>query len=164
MSALVAPVPGAPHPDRLRRGEQRETAGGCPATSPSPAIRSPAWSPPTSPRNSRPTRPSILGGREGRREPAHRRVPDYLWDETEVVLDCLLGTGAAGELEAGGRMGRSNQRGRSRGVPVIAVDVPSGVDAFAGTIAQGCVAADITVTFHAAKPASSAARLGGGGK
>jgi hydroxyethylthiazole kinase-like uncharacterized protein yjeF len=79
-------------------------------------------------------------------------VPDYLWDETEVVLDCLLGTGAAGELK--GRVAewaaRINAAG-ARGVPVIAVDVPSGVDASAGAIAEGCVAADITVTFHAAK-------------
>jgi ADP-dependent NAD(P)H-hydrate dehydratase / NAD(P)H-hydrate epimerase len=79
-------------------------------------------------------------------------VPDYLWDETEVVLDCLLGTGATGDLK--GRVAewaaRINAAG-ARGVPVIAVDIPSGVDASSGTMAKGSVAADITVTFHAAK-------------
>jgi ADP-dependent NAD(P)H-hydrate dehydratase / NAD(P)H-hydrate epimerase len=79
-------------------------------------------------------------------------VPDYLWDESELVLDCLLGTGATGELR--GRVAewaaKINAAG-ARGVPVIAVDVPSGVDATTGTIAAGCVAADITVTFHATK-------------
>jgi len=79
-------------------------------------------------------------------------VPDYLWDETELVVDCLLGTGATGELK--GRVAecaaKINETG-GRGVPIIAVDVPSGVDAATGTIAAGCVAADITVTFHAAK-------------
>jgi ADP-dependent NAD(P)H-hydrate dehydratase / NAD(P)H-hydrate epimerase len=79
-------------------------------------------------------------------------VPDYLWDETEVVLDCLLGTGATGELT--GRVAewaaRVNSAG-ARGVPVVAVDVPSGVDASSGAMAEGCVAADITITFHAAK-------------
>jgi ADP-dependent NAD(P)H-hydrate dehydratase / NAD(P)H-hydrate epimerase len=79
-------------------------------------------------------------------------VPDYLWDETEVVLDCLLGTGARGELT--GRVAdwaaKINAAG-ARGIPVVAVDIPSGVDASTGTIAKGCVAADITVTFHAAK-------------
>jgi ADP-dependent NAD(P)H-hydrate dehydratase / NAD(P)H-hydrate epimerase len=79
-------------------------------------------------------------------------VPDYLWDETEVVVDCLLGTGAAGELK--GRVaewaGLINAAG-VRGVPVVAVDVPSGVDASTGSIAKGCVAADVTITFHAAK-------------
>ena len=79
-------------------------------------------------------------------------VPDYLWDESELVLDCLLGTGATGELK--GRVAewaaRINAAG-ARGVPVIAVDVPSGVDASSGTMAEGCVAADLTITFHAAK-------------
>jgi ADP-dependent NAD(P)H-hydrate dehydratase / NAD(P)H-hydrate epimerase len=79
-------------------------------------------------------------------------VPDYLWDETELVLDCLLGTGATGELK--GRVAdwaaRINAAG-ARGVPVVAVDVPSGVDATTGTTAKGCVVADVTVTFHAAK-------------
>ena len=79
-------------------------------------------------------------------------VPDYLWDETELVLDCLLGTGATGELkgQVADWAARINAAG-ARGVPVMAVDVPSGVDAATGTMAKGCVAADVTVTFHAAK-------------
>lgn len=79
-------------------------------------------------------------------------VPDYLWDETEVVVDCLLGTGAGGELR--GRVAEwaslINAAG-ARGVPVVAVDVPTGVDATTGSIVTGTVAADVTVTFHAAK-------------
>jgi len=79
-------------------------------------------------------------------------VPDYLWNETELVVDCLLGTGATGELR--GRpaewAGRINAAG-ARGVPVMAVDVPSGVDATTGSMVAGTVAADVTVTFHAAK-------------
>lgn len=79
-------------------------------------------------------------------------VPDYLWDETELVVDCLLGTGARGELR-----GRPSEwaalinAAGARGVPVLAVDVPSGVDATTGSIAAGTVAADLTITFHAAK-------------
>jgi NAD(P)H-hydrate epimerase len=79
-------------------------------------------------------------------------VPDYLWDETEVVVDCLLGTGATGELRglAAEWAGRINAAA-ARGVPVVAVDVPSGVDSATGSIASGTVAADVTVTFHAPK-------------
>jgi ADP-dependent NAD(P)H-hydrate dehydratase / NAD(P)H-hydrate epimerase len=79
-------------------------------------------------------------------------VPDYLWEETEVVVDCLLGTGATGELRAplSAWAGRINALG-ARGVPVVAVDIPSGVDATTGAIAAGTVAATCTVTFHAAK-------------
>ncbi len=79
-------------------------------------------------------------------------VPDYLWDETELVVDCLLGTGARGEMR--GRIGEWARRinaARARGVPVLAVDVPSGVDAADGSKAADTVVADLTVTFHAAK-------------
>ncbi len=79
-------------------------------------------------------------------------VPDYLWEETELVVDCLLGTGATGELRdrVAEWAGLINAAG-ARGVPVLSVDVPSGVDATTGSIAAGAVAADVTVTFHAAK-------------
>ncbi len=79
-------------------------------------------------------------------------VPAYLWDETEVVVDCLLGTGASGELR--GRVAeyaRLINAAAARGVPVVAVDVPTGVDATTGSIAEGTVAADVTITFHAPK-------------
>jgi NAD(P)H-hydrate epimerase len=79
-------------------------------------------------------------------------VPEYLWEETELVVDCLLGTGATGELR--GRMieaARLINAAGARGVPVLAVDMPSGVDATTGSLATGSVAADATITFHAAK-------------
>jgi NAD(P)H-hydrate epimerase len=79
-------------------------------------------------------------------------VPDYLWDETELVVDCLLGTGATGELRGrAAEWAKLINAAGARGVPVVAVDVPSGVDATTGSIAKGTVAADVTVTFHAAK-------------
>ena len=79
-------------------------------------------------------------------------VPAYLWDETEVVVDCLLGTGAAGELrEPVAGWAARIARVAARGVPVIAVDIPTGVDAATGSIASGTVAATCTITFHAPK-------------
>lgn len=79
-------------------------------------------------------------------------VPDYLWDETEVIVDCLLGTGAKGEVRglAAEWVRRINAAG-ARGIPIVAVDVPSGVDSAAGAKAADTVAADVTITFHAAK-------------
>ena len=67
----------------------------------------------------------------------------------DVVVDALLGTGRSGEprgavAEAIGAIGRA-------GRPVVAVDVPSGVDASTGEAAAVAVTADVTVTFHAAK-------------
>lgn len=79
-------------------------------------------------------------------------VPDYLWEETEVVVDCLLGTGAKGELQGPvAEWATRINSCRARGIPVVAVDVPSGVDAATGRVAAGSVVADVTVTFHAAK-------------
>lgn len=79
-------------------------------------------------------------------------VPDYLWDETELVVDCLLGTGATGELRGRpAEWAKLINAAGARGIPVLAVDVPSGVDATTGRVAKGAVAADVTITFHAAK-------------
>ncbi len=67
-----------------------------------------------------------------------------------VIVDALLGTGFAGEphgavAEAIEAIGRS-------AAAVVAVDVPSGVDASSGAVAGSAVRAAVTVTFHAAKP------------
>ncbi len=79
-------------------------------------------------------------------------VPDYLWDEADLVVDCLLGTGAKGEIKAPlAEWARKINTMGACGVPVLAVDVPSGVDATTGSVAGDAVAADTTITFHAAK-------------
>jgi NAD(P)H-hydrate epimerase len=79
-------------------------------------------------------------------------VPDYLWLETELVVDCLLGTGATGELrEPYKTWAEKINLAGERGVPILACDVPTGVDAADGSLAEGAVAASLTVTFHAAK-------------
>ncbi|NLT34904.1 MAG: NAD(P)H-hydrate dehydratase [Gaiellales bacterium] len=79
-------------------------------------------------------------------------VPDYLLEEAEVVLDCLLGTGAAGEMREPLRgWARAINGLGARGVPVVAVDVPSGVNASSGGVAEDAVAASCTVTFGALK-------------
>jgi len=79
-------------------------------------------------------------------------VPEYLWEETELIVDCLLGTGATGELRGRpAELAELINAAAARGVPVVSVDVPSGVDATTGSIAQGTVAADVTITFHSAK-------------
>jgi NAD(P)H-hydrate epimerase len=79
-------------------------------------------------------------------------VPDYLWEETELIVDCLLGTGSKGEIRGpAADWAQLINRAGDSGVPILAVDVPSGVDATTGARAAGTVAADITITFHAAK-------------
>jgi NAD(P)H-hydrate epimerase len=67
-----------------------------------------------------------------------------------VIVDALLGTGFAGEPH-GAAAEAIESIGNAAGA-VVAVDVPSGVDASTGVVAHGAVQAAITVTFHAAKP------------
>jgi hydroxyethylthiazole kinase-like uncharacterized protein yjeF len=69
----------------------------------------------------------------------------------EVVVDGLVGIGGRGPL-------RSPVPALA-GVPlVVAVDVPSGVDADTGHVHDGAVRADVTVTFGSAKPGLLIAR------
>ncbi|SEO80812.1 NAD(P)H-hydrate epimerase [Halogranum amylolyticum] len=70
--------------------------------------------------------------------------------EPDVVVDAMLGTGITGSL-------REPEASAARAVnevdaTVVAVDVPSGVDADTGEAAEGAVEADRVVTFHDTKP------------
>src|SRR4051812_15453575 len=69
--------------------------------------------------------------------------------EGDVLIDALFGTGFHGEPrpEAVGQIEALNASGR----PVVAVDLPSGVNADTGEIAGAAVRADVTVTMHARK-------------
>ena len=63
----------------------------------------------------------------------------------EVVVDALLGTGLAGGVRP--ELTVVIQAINAAGTPVFALDVPSGLDADAGTVAGEAVRADATVTF-----------------
>ena len=67
----------------------------------------------------------------------------------DVVIDAVFGTGFHGEPRT--EAARSIEAIRSAGVPVVAVDVPSGVNASTGEISGLCVEAATTVTFHGEK-------------
>jgi len=70
--------------------------------------------------------------------------------EAAVLIDALLGTGFQGEPR--GAVAEAIDAINEAGVPVISVDVPSGVDASTGVVCAAAVRASRTVTFHAAKP------------
>jgi ADP-dependent NAD(P)H-hydrate dehydratase / NAD(P)H-hydrate epimerase len=69
--------------------------------------------------------------------------------EGDVLIDALFGTGFHGEPrpDAAGLIERVN----AAGVPIVAVDLPSGVNADTGEIAGAAVQADVTVTMHGRK-------------
>jgi ADP-dependent NAD(P)H-hydrate dehydratase / NAD(P)H-hydrate epimerase len=67
----------------------------------------------------------------------------------DVVIDAIFGTGFHGEPRE--EAARSIEAIRSANVPVVAVDVPSGVNASTGEVSGACVEATTTVTFHGEK-------------
>lgn len=76
-----------------------------------------------------------------------------------VVVDALLGTGATGALRGAVATGVAYCGAASReGVPVVALDVPTGVDATTGSMQVEHVRADVTVTFGTCKSGLLAAR------
>ncbi|MCW2927495.1 MAG: Bifunctional NAD(P)H-hydrate repair enzyme [Thermoleophilia bacterium] len=82
-----------------------------------------------------------------------RRVNVTAWrsafDGIDLIVDAMLGTGVSGApkppFEAAIRAIGSSL------LPVVALDMPSGVDASDGTIEGAAIEADLTITFHAPK-------------
>jgi hydroxyethylthiazole kinase-like uncharacterized protein yjeF len=73
-----------------------------------------------------------------------------LVETADLVVDGMVGIGATGELRA--PMAELARAVATSDALVVAVDVPSGVDASTGGVAGAAVRADMTVTFGALKP------------
>jgi len=67
------------------------------------------------------------------------------FDNTELLVDALLGCGSKGNPRepVAGLISSVN----SSGIPVLAVDIPSGLDATTGEPNEPCIVANATVTF-----------------
>ena len=78
--------------------------------------------------------------------------PDDLESElgrVDLVVDALLGTGFSGEVRK--KEARLIEKINESAVPILAVDVPSGVDGATGEVHGAAVRADVTVCAHAVK-------------
>ncbi len=79
------------------------------------------------------------------------------WSSADLIIDAILGTGFSGELKP--HVARVIERVNAIGVlwrarrpvPVLAVDLPSGLDCDTGIPANPTIRADVTVTFVAPK-------------
>jgi ADP-dependent NAD(P)H-hydrate dehydratase / NAD(P)H-hydrate epimerase len=84
---------------------------------------------------------------------AARILTEHGWTQVEenpgLVIDALFGTGFRGppREEAAALIERVN----GSSAPVVAVDIPSGVDASTGQVPGAAVEAALTVTFHGRK-------------
>ena len=82
---------------------------------------------------------------------AHRPF-DGASDAPGVVVDALLGTGASGDLRADVlEAARDIEALRRKGVPVVSLDLPTGLDASTGARAREAVSADVTLSFGTVK-------------
>jgi NAD(P)H-hydrate epimerase len=78
-------------------------------------------------------------------EPASR--PEL--PEADLVIDALLGFSLAGAPT--GATAALISAANARSTPILAVDVPSGLDATSGAVHQPCIRADATLTLALAK-------------
>jgi NAD(P)H-hydrate epimerase len=84
----------------------------------------------------------------GVREIQHlEELPDLR--HADFIVDALLGTGVRGPLL--GLMAQIVNRLNESGRPVIAIDLPTGMNADTGEVAGPCVQADLTVTMGCRK-------------
>ncbi len=76
-------------------------------------------------------------------------IDDALDSEVELIIDGLLGIGIEGNVR--GPIAHAINLINDSGLPVLSLDVPSGLDADTGRIMGVCVNAAITTTFIARK-------------
>ncbi len=85
------------------------------------------------------------------RDAGGRVAADYsVLDSADLIVDGLLGIGGRGGLR--GVFAELATVAHESRVPILAVDLPSGIDADTGEVVGAAVRADVTVTFGTHKP------------
>lgn len=90
------------------------------------------------------------GGLVALRSAGGRVADDPVIERADLVIDGIVGIGGRGGLRPP-TAALADRAGRA-GIPVVAVDVPSGVDASTGRVEGAAVRARVTVTFGTYKP------------
>jgi hydroxyethylthiazole kinase-like uncharacterized protein yjeF len=72
------------------------------------------------------------------------------YSQFDVIVDALLGTGITGEVKP--TFNTVIQKINQTHIPVLSIDVPSGMHADTGQALPSCINADVTITMVATKP------------
>jgi len=72
-------------------------------------------------------------------------LQDAAIPEAGIIVDALLGTGLSGEVRA--PFQAAIEQINASALPVVAVDIPSGLNSDTGSVCGTCVTADLTVNF-----------------
>jgi len=82
-------------------------------------------------------------------QPSHLAAIEEQCRDSAVIIDALLGTGGRGLVREpiAGAIGIAN----AARLPILAVDIPSGLEADTGEVLGCCIEATVTVTFVAPK-------------
>jgi hydroxyethylthiazole kinase-like uncharacterized protein yjeF len=86
------------------------------------------------------------------------RIVESVSPATDLVIDGVVGISGSGPLRPAAAEVFADVD--SRAIPVVAVDIPSGIDAATGAIAGPAVHATLTVTFGGLKPVHALADCG----
>ena len=78
-----------------------------------------------------------------------RLHPYVITEETGLVVDALFGTGLEGEIT--GEIAETLEKIARRRLPVVAVDIPSGINGDTGEVCGVAAPAELTVTIHRKK-------------
>ena len=78
-------------------------------------------------------------------------ISEMLTGGADALVDALFGTGFHGAIDPESAGGRLIEAANALGCPILAVDIPSGMDGWTGAATGACIRAAETVTFHAAK-------------
>lgn len=86
------------------------------------------------------------------------RIVEKVTAATDLVIDGVVGISGTGPLRPAAA--EVFDAVAAAGVPVVAVDIPSGIDVHTGAISGPAVRADLTVTFGGRKPVHALADCG----
>jgi NAD(P)H-hydrate epimerase len=73
------------------------------------------------------------------------KLTDDDFQKGDIIIDALLGTGVSGKLKK--PYGNFVKAVNSSSLPVISLDVPSGINGDTGTVEDDCIMADMTITM-----------------